>query len=94
MTVADASVSNVFVVSIAGTTTESQLLACCTLQSWLSSYAFEVTHEKLGAVPLRSVTKLLMTEVVTDVPQEVAPPLRPEGTTNEHLVELFTMLPK
>jgi hypothetical protein len=94
MTVADASVSNVFVVSIAGTTTESQLLACCMLQSWLSSIAFGVTQEKLGAVPLRSLTKLLMTEVVTDAPQEVAPPLEPEDTTDEHRVELFTMLPK
>jgi hypothetical protein len=35
-----------------------------------------------------------MAEVVTGVPQEVAPPLEPEGTTEEHLVELFTMLPK
>src|SRR2546428_11427215 len=93
MTVAVASVSNVVVVSIAGTTTESQLSACCTLQSWLSSIVLGVTHEKLGAVPLRSVTKLLTTEVVTDVPQEIAPPLGPEGRTNEHLAELFTMLP-
>jgi hypothetical protein len=55
---------------------------------------FGVTHEKLGAEPFRSVTKLLMTEVVTDVAQEVAPPFVPEGVTNEHLVELLTMLPK
>jgi hypothetical protein len=94
MTVADTSVSNVFVVSIAGTTTESQPSACCTPQLWLSSYRFGVTHEKLGALPLRSATKLLMTEVVTDVPHEVAPPFRPEGTTSEHLVGLFTMFPK
>jgi hypothetical protein len=96
MTVAEASLTNVFVASIVGTITESQLFACCTpqLPSWLSSYTFGVTHEKLGAVPLRSVTKVLITEPVTDVPQEVAPPLRPEGTTDEHLVELFTMLLK
>jgi len=94
MTVADTSVSNVFVVSITGTTTESQLFACCTSQSWLSSIVFGVTQEKLGAVPLRSVTKLLMTEVVIDAPQEVAPPLEPEGTTKEHRVELLAMLAK
>jgi hypothetical protein len=92
--VADTSLSNVLVVKIVGTTTESQLLACCTLQSWLSSNVFGVTQEKPGAVPFRSFTKLLMTVVVTDVPQVVAPPLEPEGTTDEHLVELFTMLPK
>ncbi len=94
MTIADLSLSNVLVVRIAGTTTESQLSACCTSQSWLSSIMFGVTHEKLGAEPFRSVTKLLMTEVVTDVAQEVAPPFVPEGVTNEHLVELLTMLPK
>ena len=61
------------------------------LRTWLSDN-FPLGLYILSPLAVAVISGTLL--VVTDVPHEVAPPLSPEGTTNEHLVELFTMLPK